>query len=144
MRPLILDRYLFREAGLTWVAVTLVLLAIMLSTRFARFLVLAASGELPETLLLQVVALSSVQYLVILIPVSLLLAVMLSLGRLYLDSEMAAIAACGVSLGTLYRPFIRLGIALAAITAILSFALSPWAERTEDYLIRRAQQQIAF
>ncbi|MCK5858714.1 LPS export ABC transporter permease LptF [Abyssibacter sp.] len=144
MRPLILDRYLFREAGLTWVAVTLVLLAIMLSTRFARFLGLAASGELPETLLLQVVALSSVQYLVILIPVSLLLAVMLSLGRLYRDSEMAAIAACGVSLGTLYRPFIRLGIALAAITAILSFALSPWAGRTADYLIKRAQQQIAF
>ena len=79
MRPLILDRYLFREAGLTWVAVTLVLLAIMLSTRFARFLGLAASGELPETLLLQVVALSSVQYLVILIPVSLLLAVALFL-----------------------------------------------------------------
>lgn len=144
MRPLILDRYLFREAGLTWLAVTLVLLAIMLSTRFARFLGLAASGGLPEDLLLKVVALSSIQYLVILIPVSLLLAIMLALGRLYRDSEMAAVAACGVGLGMLYRPFIRLAVALAAITAILSFALSPWAGRTADFLIKQAQQQLAF
>lgn len=143
LRPKILDRYLFREAGLTWVAVTVVLLAIMLSTRFTRFLGMAAAGVLPQDLLLQVVALSSIQYLVILIPVSLLMSIMLALGRLYKDSEMAAMAACGVRLGDLYRPFVRLGIALAALTAVLSFSASPWAGRTADYLIKESRQQLA-
>ena len=143
MRPSVLDRYLFREAGLTWLAVTVVLLAIMLSTRFARFLGMAAAGVLPQDLLLKIVALSSIQYLVILIPVSLLMAIMLALGRLYKDSEMAAIAACGVRLRALYRPFIRLAIGLAAITAILSFSASPWAGRTADFLIKQSQQQLA-
>ena len=86
----ILDRYLLREAGGAWLAVTLVLMSIMLATRFARFLGEAATGILPRELLFKVVALSSLQYLVILIPVSLLLAIMLG-GTLpvplYLRSE---------------------------------------------------------
>ena len=119
MRQTILDRYLLREAGASWLAVTFVLLAIMLSTRFARYLAQAAAGELPRELLFKVAALSSLQYLVILIPVSLMLAIMLSLGRLYRDSEIAAMMGCGVGLGALYRPFIVLGGALALMTAAL-------------------------
>jgi lipopolysaccharide export system permease protein len=105
----ILDRYLLREAGGAWLAVTLVLLSIMLATRFARFLGEAATGILPRELLFKVVALSSLQYLVILIPVSLLLAIMLAMGRLYKDSEIAAMSGCGVSMKQLYRPFMGLG-----------------------------------
>lgn len=144
MRQTILDRYLLREAGASWLAVTFVLLAIMLSTRFARFLAQAAAGELPRELLFKVAALSSLQYLVILIPVSLMLAIMLSLGRLYRDSEIAAMMGCGVGLGALYRPFILLGGALALMTAALSFQLGPWAGRTADYLVKNAARAIQF
>lgn len=140
----ILDRYLLREAGGAWLAVTFVLLAIMLSTRFASFLADAAAGELPRELLLQVVLLSSLQYLVILIPVSLMLAIMLSLGRLYRDSEVAAMMGCGVGLGALYRPFVVLGCGLAILTAALSFQIGPWAGRTADYLVKNAARLIQF
>lgn len=140
----ILDRYLFREAGAAWAAVTLILLVIMLSTRFARFLAQAAAGELPRELLFQIAALSSLQYLVILIPVSLLLAIMLALGRLYKDSEIAAMTGCGVGLGRLYRPFLMLGAWLALLTAALAFQVGPWAGRTADYLIKNAARFIQF
>src|SRR5690625_4178211 len=101
MRALILDRYLARETLLSWLAVTLVLLFVMLSNRFAFYLRYAASGELPANVLGRLVALSTMRYLVYLIPASFLLAVMLALGRLYRDSEMVAISACGVSLARL-------------------------------------------
>ncbi|MEQ1438797.1 LPS export ABC transporter permease LptF [Fontimonas sp. SYSU GA230001] len=140
----ILDRYLLREAGGAWLAVTFVLLAIMLATRFARFLAQAAAGELPRELLLQVAVLSSLQYLVILIPVSLMLAIMLSLGRLYRDNEVAAMMGCGVGLGALYRPFVLLGVGLALLTAALSFQVGPWAGRTADYLVKNAARLIQF
>ncbi|WP_028006340.1 LPS export ABC transporter permease LptF [Solimonas flava] len=140
----VLGRYLLREAGSAWLGVTLVLLAIMLSTRFARYLAQAAAGELPQNLLLQVAALSSLQYLVLLIPVSLLLAVMMALGRLYQDNEIAAMTGCGVGLWPLYRPFLLLGAGLAVLTALLAFQVGPWAGRTSDYLVKDAVRFIKF
>lgn len=144
MKGAILHRYLLREAAGAWAAVTIVLLAIMLSTRFARFLAMAASGKLPKELLLEVVALSSLQYLMILIPVSLLLAIMLSLGRLYKDQEMSAMTACGVSSGQFYRPFLSLAVALSVLSGALSFQIGPWAGRQADFLIKDARWLVQF
>lgn len=144
MRQRILQRYLFHEAAGSWLAVTAVLMAIMLSTRFARFLGAAAKGEIPPDLLWKVVVLSSFQYLTILTPISLLLGAMLALGRMYRDSEVAAMHACGVGLAQLYKPFLRLGLWLALLTGILSLYLSPLAGRTVDYMTKKAAQELKF
>jgi len=140
----VLHRYLLREGLLAWLGVTTVLLAIMLSTRFARFLAEAASGKLPREFLLNIAGLSCLQYLVILIPVSLLLAILLSLGRMYRDQEIAAMSGCGVGPGTLYQPFILLAVCLSALTGALSFQIGPWAGRQADALFRDAQRVIRF
>ena len=144
MKGAILQRYLLREAAVAWIAVTVVLLAIMLATRFARYLAVAASGKLPKELLMQVVALSSLQYLMILIPVSLLLAIMLALGRLYKDQEMSAMTACGISSAQFYRPFVMLALILSFIAGALSFAIGPWAGRRADYLVEDARWLVQF
>tara|TARA_R110000787_G_scaffold123580_12_gene234672 strand:- start:3393 stop:4481 length:1089 start_codon:yes stop_codon:yes gene_type:complete len=139
-----LDRYLLRETATATLAVTLVLLAIMLSARFARFLGAVATGDLPRDVLALVVGLSSVQYLVLLIPAALLLAVMLTLGRLYKDSEVAAMMGCGVSLGGLYRPFLWLSAIMAALTAWLAFEAGPWAGRQVDYISKDARRLVQY
>lgn len=139
-----LDRYLLRQTAAATIAVLMVLLAIMLSARFARFLGAVATGDLPRNLLAQVVALSSVQYLVLLIPAALLLAVMLTLGRLYKDSEIAAMMGCGVSLGGLYRPFLWLSALMALITAWLAFDAGPWAGRQVDYISKDARRLVQY
>lgn len=144
MSRLILDRYLLREAAAAWAAVTFILLAIMISTRFASVLAVAAKGELPRELLLNVALLSSLRYLVILIPASLLMAIMLSMGRLYSDSEVAAMTGCGVGIGRLYRPFIVLAVLLAGLTAALSFSIGPWAGRQADFLVKDAKRLVQF
>jgi len=141
---LILDRYLLREVAAAWAAVTFILLAIMISTRFASVLAVAAKGELPRELLLNVALLSSLRYLVILIPASLLMAIMLSMGRLYSDSEVAAMTGCGVGIGRLYRPFIVLAVLLAGLTAALSFSIGPWAGRQADFLVKDAKRLVQF
>ncbi len=144
MNRRILDRYLLREVLTAWAAVTFILLAIMIATRFASVLGVAAKGELPRELLLNVALLSSLRYLVILIPVSLLLAIMLSLGRLYSDNEIAAMTACGSGLGRLYRPFLGLAAALTALTAAMSFSIGPWAGRQADFLVKDAKRLVQF
>ena len=144
MNRLILDRYLLREVAASWAAVTFVLLAIMISTRFASVLAIAAKGELPRDLLMRVVLLSSLRYLVVLIPASLLMATMLSLGRLYSDNEIAAMTGCGVSLAALYRPFLILATALTVLTAALAFSIGPWAGREADYLVKDSKRLVQF
>lgn len=141
---MVLDRYLVRDALAAWLAVTIVLLAIMLASRFAFFLALSAKGDLPPDLLFKVVALSSLRYLVLLVPVSLLLGVMLSLGRLYKDNEVAALTGCGVSLSRFYRPYLVLGVGMAVATAVLAFAISPWAARQSDYLLKDAKRLVQY
>lgn len=144
MKRRILDQYLFREGATAWIAVTIVLLSIMLATRFVRYLSAAAAGDLPRDVLFKVVALSSVQYLVILIPVSLLLGVMLALGRLYKDQEITALTTCGVGLSGLYRPFVGLALALAALTGLLAFQIGPWAGQQVDAIFKDARRLVQF
>ena len=143
-RARLFERYLLREVTQSWLAVTIVLLAIMLATRFARFLAQAARGQLPEDLLFQVAALSSMQYLIVLTPISLLLAVMMALGRLYRDQEVTALLACGAPLTTLYRPVLLLAVGVSVLTAALSFEVGPWAGRTADRLVADAARSNSY
>lgn len=141
MRARRLERYLLMEAARSWAAVTLVLLAIMVATRFARFLGQAAKGQLPQELLFQVAGLSSLQFLIVLTPISAMLAVMMALGRVYRDQEVTAMLACGAPLSTLYRPGLVLATGVALLTALLSFEVGPWAGRTADALVADAARQ---
>ncbi|NNC55030.1 MAG: LptF/LptG family permease, partial [Pseudomonadales bacterium] len=130
----ILDRYLLREILYTLLAVTGVLLFILLSNQFARVLGEAAAGRLPRDAVLQLMGLTSLQYLTILVPLSLFLAAMLAFGRLYKDSEMSAVMACGVGPARLYRPLMLVAILTVALLSWLSLDLAPWSAETADVL----------
>lgn len=125
----IATRYVFREALQAWVAVTVVLLLILVTSQFAQVLGDAASNRLPKEAVLQVMLLTSVQYLTILIPIGLFLSILLALGRLYRDSEMYALMACGLGPGDLYRPLLAFAAALAVAAAWLALEGAPWAVR---------------
>lgn len=136
----VLDRYLAREVGQTWLTVTLVLLAILISNQFARILGDAAGGKLPKDAVLTLLGLTSLNYLTILVPLALFLSVMLALGRLYKDSEMAAMIACGVGPMQLYRPLLVLTVIVALLLGSLSVIAAPWAQRQVQVIKDAAQQ----
>src|SRR5919106_2986554 len=52
---------------------------------------------------------------VLTIPMALLFAILIAIGRLASDSELVAMRACGISLFTLYRPILLLSALLGAI-----------------------------
>lgn len=135
-RARILDRYLFRETLETWAGVTGVLLLILLASRFAFYLGDAAAGRLPGTAVFTLLGLSVVNYLTLIVPLGLFLAVMLAFGRLYRDSEMAALMACGVSVRDLYRPLLQLAGLLAVVLLVLALFVGPWAAE-KSFLVRK-------
>lgn len=130
----IVDHYLARETVLTWAAVATILMLILLSNRFALLLGDAAAGRLPRDTVFALLGLASVSYFIVVVPVALFLAVMLALGRLYRDSEMTTLMACGVGPGQIYRPLMAIAAVLAVVLAVLSLQVAPWAARMTDII----------
>ena len=121
----IFHRYVLREVAQSWIAVTGVLLVILVGNQLARILSQAADNGFPRGVVLQLIALSSLQNLTVLIPVGMLLAVVLALGRLYYESEMSAARACGFGPASLCLPIIALAVPVAALLAWLTLDVAP-------------------
>lgn len=137
----ILDRYIFREIAQTWVAVTLVLLFILLTNQFAQVLGDVAKDKLPKDAVFQVIALTGLQYLTIVVPISLFLAIMLALGRLYRDSELPAMMACRVGPGRIYQPLFWLVVPLTLGVGWLAMDIGPKVLLAVDRIGMAAQRE---
>lgn len=138
----LIDRYVAREVLQTLLGVLLVLLLIFLSNRLVRYLADAAAGQLPGDVIFTLVALKAAKYLILLVPLGLYLAILLVLGRLYRDSEMAAMAACGVGGPRLYRAIFLLTVPLALIQGWMALQVVPWTDAEEVRIIDAAQRDM--
>ncbi|HET9865609.1 MAG TPA: LPS export ABC transporter permease LptF, partial [Steroidobacteraceae bacterium] len=123
----ILDRYILREVVVSWLAVTGVLLAILLTNQVARVLERAAESQYPRGVVLELILLSVVQNLSLVVPVGLLLGVVLALGRLYHDSEMTAMQACGTGGRPVLLPVLGFSLLLVVLLTAVSLYVSPAA-----------------
>lgn len=122
-----LDRYLLREVTTTFIAVTGVLLVILLSNQLARVLGQAVQSGFSGSVVLDLIGLTTVQQLTVLLPIGLFLGIILALGRLYHESEMTAMAACGVGTLSIYRPILLLSVFVVAVLAVLAYQVVPAA-----------------
>lgn len=138
----ILDKYIAREVLQTFLGVTLVLMLIFLSKLLVGYLGEAASGEIPSDLIMTLMTLKSLKYLTLILPLSLFLAILLVQGRMYRDSEMVAITACGVGTLQLYKPLLLVSLPFILILIGLSLYALPWTERFEDELLSEAQKNL--
>lgn len=138
----VIDRYLLREVIQSWLAVTLVLWLILVSGRLSKYLAQAASGELPGELVLGLLGLKSVAFLVFIMPLAMFLAVLLGLGRLYRDSEMYALGACGVGALQIYRPLMILAAVLSLVLGWAALVLVP-ETAAKGYALRAVAQETA-
>lgn len=130
----IIDRYISKELLLTWLAVTLVLMLILLSGTLARLLGKAADGSIPGDAVWSLMGFTSARYLILLIPLSLYLGVLLCFSRLYKDNEMAAMGACGIGLKRLYRPLLMVTIPATGFLMYLTLFVMPWVAQQADAL----------
>lgn len=128
----VIFRYLFVEVSRTWLMVAGVLLFLTLGLGFARFIADAAAGELPVNTVLELAVFKLVENLEIVLPVSMLLGVLLTLGRLCRDNEMAALFAGGAGLRQVYAPFLCLAVVVALFAASMSMFAAPKAQQAME------------
>ncbi|HJM71548.1 MAG TPA: LptF/LptG family permease, partial [Gammaproteobacteria bacterium] len=126
----IISQYILREIFTTWLGVTLILLIVLITNKFAGVISDIASGDILSSSLLPIIALSSIEYLVILLPLSTFLSVIIVIGRFYRDHEMTAIQVAGKGTGFIYRIFLFPLIILIGLLAFISIVISPNAKES--------------
>jgi len=123
----ILFRYLTREILLTMLAVTFTLLVIVISSRLVAYLGSAASGDLPQTLVFAVIFFRMPGFLELIMPLAFFVSILLALGRLYVDSEMVVISACGIGPVQLLKMLTPAAVLVAALVGAISLFVTPYS-----------------
>lgn len=122
---MIVFRYLSREVLVTLSAVSAVLLVIIMSGRFIKYLAQAAQGVLDPGVLFLIMGYRIPGFLQLILPLGLFLGFLLAYGRLYLDSEMTVLSATGVSQQRLTAYSMAPALIVALLVGWLSLGLAP-------------------
>jgi len=138
---MILKRYLHREIveKLGWIIGLLLL--IVTSNRFVKYLADAAAGDLPADLILQMLLMKMLAALPKLMPVAIFLAVILGLARLSRDKELTIVSVSGVAHRFQFVSVFQLSFMFALIVFVISFFISPWATQGTEELKIRAEAE---
>ena len=124
---MIIARYLIKEIAQTLFGVSLVLMIIGLSGQLVGVFSDVAAGTLSVSTVFLVLGLKSLKMLLVILPLSLYLAVLMTLSRLYQSNEMAAISACGISQTRIMRTVVSFAFLFSIIVGIFSLQVTPWA-----------------
>jgi len=116
---------LSREVLVTLSAVSAVLLVIIMSGRFIKYLAQAAQGILDPSVLFLIMGFRLPGFLQLILPLGLFLGFLLAYGRLYLDSEMTVLSATGMSQQRLFLYSLAPAAVVALLVAWLSMGLAP-------------------
>lgn len=124
---LLIERYVISEARRPLLVMLGILIFIFAAYSAERYLAEAANGTLALDVVFDIVVYKVLIALEVLVPVALYVSVVLSLGRLYHDSEITAVAASGMSPLRIYKAVAILATPIAIAVTVLSLYGRPWA-----------------
>lgn len=138
---MILSRYVLREFFGNWLAVVLSVSALVLGSQLTRALERAAEANLPSDIVFKLTLLTFLQTAQITMPLALLLAVVLTYGRLAHDGEMSAVRSSGVSAWQSARGIVLFGVLSAAALASVTLYFAPTMALREQLTLSDAYRR---
>jgi lipopolysaccharide export system permease protein len=136
---MIFERAVRREFVQAAAGISVALLAILTSTQLIRLLKDAAGGTIAPEAVLSLLGFAALNFMPILLSLTLFVAILLSLSRAYRDSEMVVWFSCGQPLTAWARPVLKFALPIVLAIAALSGFLSPWA----NYNTAQYKQQLS-
>jgi len=138
---MLFDSTVRRELARSFGATLVVILTIVITMMLIRTLGLAAGGAVaPEDVVL-LLGYFALGHLPTMLGLSLFIAVVVSLGRMYRDSEMVIWFASGLGLGRFVRPVLRMAWPVLVVVAALVLFVWPWGNRSSAELRSRYEQR---
>jgi len=138
---LLIFRYLARDLLSSTFAVCTVLLLVIISGRFVKYLAQAAAGELDAGILLAVIGYRLPGFLELILPLAFFLGVLLAYGRFYVQNEMTVMIACGMSQARLVVYTMIPSLFVALFVAWLSFDVGPSGLRKAEALLTAQKER---
>ena len=133
---MIILRYLVRELVGTWLAISGALLLVIAGGRFVKYLQQASVGRLQADVLWAIIGYRLPGFLEISLPLALFLAIILGYGRMYADSEMIVLEACGMSRLRLLLYTSVPAVMAALLVAAISLHVAPWGLRQVEHILQ--------
>lgn len=136
---MIIARYIGKELIQSLVAVTCIMVFIFACNDVIRYLHYIASGKYAAWVLVHVILLQLPILFGLLLPLGFFLGLLLSYARLYADSEMTVLAACGFSQGRLFRLTLVYALIVMVIAGFLSLWVKPIMQHRSRALLTHAE-----
>ena len=139
---LLIERYIVSLTQRLVLTLAGFLIFIFASYSAQRYLTDAASGTLALKVVFDIICYKVLIALEMLLPVALYVAVGVTLGQLWNDSEVTAIFAAGASPLRLYKAVMILALPLAMLVMLLSLFVRPWAYGQIYQLEQQSQSEL--
>ena len=136
----VLDRMIVKDLLKTVLAVLSVIVIIIVSRKFIKVLAKAIEGNLANETILSILGLNTVVAISAFLPASIFIAILMVIGRMYRDQEMAAVASAGGGAFVIYKSVYMLIFPLFFIAAGMSLFAAPWAEAEIRKLMHEDKQ----
>ncbi len=136
---MIIIRYLVRETLKSQLAILFILLLIFFCQKLVRILGAAVDGDIPTNLVLSLLGLGVPEMAQLILPLSLFLALLMTLGRLYTESEITVMHACGLSKAVLVKAAMVLALLTGIVAAVNVMWAGPWSSRHQDEVLAEAK-----
>lgn len=136
---MLFDSSIRKELARSFGATLIVLVTVVMTMTLIRALGLASRGSFNPQDVMLVMGYTVLTYLPNLMNLGLFVAVVMTLSRLYADSEMVIWFSSRVGLGSLLKPLLRFAWPVLAAIAVLALFVRPWAKDQIDEM--RAQYE---
>ncbi len=140
-RRMLFDTSLRKELARSFGATLVVILTIVLTMMLIRTLGQAAGGVIAPQDVVLLLGYTGLGQLPTMLALSLFIAIVVTLGRMYRDSEMAIWFASGIGLPRFVRPVLRMSWPVLLVVALLVLIVWPWGNRQSLELRDRYEQR---
>jgi lipopolysaccharide export system permease protein len=138
---MLFDSTLRKELSRSFGGTLVVILTIVLTMMLIRVLGMAAGGEVSPQDVVLLLGYTALGHLPTMLSLSLFIAVVSTLTRMYRDSEMAVWFSSGLSLMRFVRPVLRFAVPVLAAVTVLMLVVWPWSNRNVVDLRARYEQR---
>jgi lipopolysaccharide export system permease protein len=138
---MLFDSTVRRELARGFGATLVVILTIVLTMFLIRTVGQAADGAVAPQDVVLLLGYAALQHLPTMMAMSMFVAIVVALGRMYRESEMVIWFASGASLSRFIRPVMRTSWPVLLVVALLLLVVWPWSNRSYIELRDRYQQR---
>lgn len=139
----IINRYIFKEIAYPFIIILFILTFVLLMGKILQIMDLVINKGVNVFSILKIIFFLLPSFMLFTVPIALLIAILIAMGRLSADNEITALKTSGISLMQIYYPVAVASLITFAFTVFTSYFLVPQSNFATKRLLFNIVQQNA-